>query len=100
MTLKEAFAQTYTRRKVAWPNRTFMKQLIAYEKTLQDQGWLDGETNTITLGEWDEWTMGNLEEREAQHRVSLSDRTITLRGKDSDQFAEYVRSMSQRDALH
>ncbi|KAJ1464660.1 hypothetical protein T484DRAFT_1868277 [Baffinella frigidus] len=48
MTLKEAFAQTYTRRKVAWPNRTFMKQLIAYEKTLQDQ--VSDKTQDPTVG--------------------------------------------------
>ena len=35
-----------------------------------------------------------------QHRVSLSDRTATLKGKDSVQFQEYVRSVSQQDSLH
>lgn len=38
MSLRDAFALAYTRRRVTWPNRSFMKQLIAYELELQKKG--------------------------------------------------------------
>ena len=34
-TLYEAFQLCYSRRRVVWPNRSFMLQLIAFEKKLQ-----------------------------------------------------------------
>jgi hypothetical protein len=47
LSLREAFALVYARRRVAWPNRTFMRQLVAYELELQEQGWLDGDAPSI-----------------------------------------------------
>lgn len=35
MSLLEAFALCYHHRRVIWPNRSFMQQLIAYERVLQ-----------------------------------------------------------------
>jgi hypothetical protein len=50
------------------------------------------------MEEWDAWTAGNFAGREAQVRVSMDDRAATLRGRDSQQFQEYMRAMAQRDA--
>lgn len=35
LTLYQAFQLCYSKRRVIWPNRSFMRQLIEYEKELQ-----------------------------------------------------------------
>ena len=56
MSLLNAFEKTYNARRVTWPNRAFMKQLIEYEHELQLKGNLPGKTPSLTLEQWDAWT--------------------------------------------
>jgi hypothetical protein len=56
MSLLDAFEQTYKARRVTWPNRAFMKQLIEYEHELQLKGKLPGKSPSLTLEQWDAWT--------------------------------------------
>jgi predicted protein tyrosine phosphatase len=62
MSLLEAFERTYNARRVTWPNRTFMKQLIEYEHELQLRGDLPGKKPSLTLEQWDAWTAGDEEQ--------------------------------------
>jgi protein-tyrosine phosphatase len=55
MSLFEAFQLVYSRRRVVWPNRAFVQQLIDYEHKLQKGGCLSGNTKSITIEKWDEW---------------------------------------------
>ena len=62
LSLLDAFTTTYKARKVTWPNRTFLQQLIEYERQLQSKRVLPGKGPSITLEEWDAWTAGDAEQ--------------------------------------
>lgn len=94
MSLRDAFALAYTRRRVTWPNRSFMKQLIAYELELQKKGVLKGSGATIDLDTWDAWTRGDMEEQNKQLQVQMEDRHASLKGGDSTQYQAYLKSKS------
>jgi hypothetical protein len=55
---RAAFTLAHAKRPVVWPNRSFMRQLIAYELLLQEKGVLAGKGATIEMSEWDGWTQG------------------------------------------
>jgi len=92
MPLREAFALVHSRRKVAWPNRSFMRQLIAYEHSVHGR-------STLDLDEWDSWTSGDLAARAQQHDVSVSDRVSSLKGKQSARAEAYAQATATRDSL-
>mmetsp|Transcript_27920 Transcript_27920/g.56554 ORF Transcript_27920/g.56554 Transcript_27920/m.56554 type:complete len:127 (+) Transcript_27920:139-519(+) len=94
MRLRDAFALTYSRRRVTWPNRSFMKQLIAYEGALQAKGVLKGSGPSIDLDTWDQWTRGDMEGQARQLQASLEDRHASLKGGDSAQYQAYLKSVS------
>lgn len=58
MTLLEAFATCYHHRRVTWPNRSFMKQLISYEAQINKKKGRASAKSTITIQQWDKWTAG------------------------------------------
>jgi len=102
LSLYEAFQLTYTRRRVTWPNRAFMRQLIVYERKLQGDGWLTGKTPSITLATWDAWTSGEDAMSHAklakQQSVKEMERQSSLKGKDTAQFQRYLAHMAKQPA--
>ncbi len=99
LSLYEAFQLTYSRRRVAWPNRSFMRQLIVYERKLQSDGWLTGKTPSITLATWDAWTSGeDTVSLAKQQSVKEMERQSSLKGKDSAQFQKYLAHMAKHPA--
>ena len=118
MSLLEAFEQTYNARRVTWPNRTFMQQLIEYEHELQKKGVLSGKKPSLTLEEWDRWTACDAEQVKifsafivyhpllpvltvslsqfwASKEASLQDRTASIRGKESAQFLAFKENLQK-----
>ena len=116
LSLIQAFERTYNARRVTWPNRTFMKQLIDYERELQLKGILSDKGPTLSIEEWDKWTACDEDQvfwcyvqswlciltAFAQFRASkeacLQDRTASLRGKESAQFLAFKTNV-QKDIL-
>jgi protein-tyrosine phosphatase len=56
MCLLDAFSLVFHARRVIWPNRAFMQQLIDYELALQQKGCLPGSGPSLSIEEWDTWT--------------------------------------------
>ena len=116
MSLLDAFEQTYRARRVTWPNRAFMKQLIEYEHEIQLQGNLPGKAPSLTLEQWDAWTacdeeqvnvpswaflcsptkgLTSCSQFRASKEVSLQDRTASVRGKESVQFLTFKNNVQK-----
>ncbi|EKX46104.1 hypothetical protein GUITHDRAFT_86883 [Guillardia theta CCMP2712] len=95
MSLFDAFRLTYSRRRVAWPNRSFMQQLIQYETKLQKEGVLHGKHPSIELEDWDMWTTGDMQRLREQHLISLESRHDSLKGADSRAYREYSEKLQK-----
>lgn len=97
LSLRAAFALVHSKRPVVWPNRSFMRQLIAYEVSLQQKGILAGTGGTIGVEEWDAWTQGaGLEVNHQFAAVNVNEREASLKGNASLQFQEYKKSMQAK----
>ena len=62
MRLIDAFSLVFNARRVVWPNRAFMQQLINYESVLQRKGCLPAAQPSLAIEAWDAWTNSDEEQ--------------------------------------
>mmetsp|Transcript_83457 Transcript_83457/g.223436 ORF Transcript_83457/g.223436 Transcript_83457/m.223436 type:complete len:228 (-) Transcript_83457:75-758(-) len=91
--LLEAFVKVYKARRVVWPNRSFMAQLIGFERHLQKKKIVPGTAPSIQLEQWDIWTNMDQDKYLAALAANISERTASLKGQESAQFNKYLESV-------